>query len=325
MNILQHFKIPWIQNTDSIQVTGPFHGKNQANTAMDFGPAPLTSPMDGCTITASFDKGQQQYFNLNLPVNGRVYLQCVHGRPARLGTFKKGEICGYCNWHHWHIAANVNGVWLGLMTFVNRVYKIVLIGTPWKTPYNKWEFYNDRSLSRYVPAPANVEILPPTPSPDNDKPFVAPPEPEPTIIEVPIVIPNEPQLEAIITPAPITMPTITAPDIIPPTNDMEALDKELKLVEKLKRLELDAAKVYEIVNTAKPETFSWLKQWRGAERVAAVTGTSIAILGGISASFVAITPALSEFISPNVIAIIGACIAISTIVSKTIYSIVNNK
>ena len=344
--MIKYFKLPWIQNTDSIPVTGGFHGVNQANTAMDFSPNPLIAPMDGCTITGSSSSGQNQYFNLNLPVNGRVYLQCVHGRPTRLGTFSKGEVYGVVNpfihpktkkrQDHWHISMNVNGVWFGVMTFIDRIIPIKLIGSPWTNPYDQWSFYNDRTLSEYIDVPANTEINLPIRSPDNDVPFVAPPEP--TIIEVPsiisnpedviatpVVITDEPQPEAIITPAPITMPTITVPDITPPTNDMEVLDRELKVIEKLKRLEDDAAKVYEIVNTAKPETFSWLKQWRGAERVAAVTGTSIAILGGISASFVAITPALSEFISPNVIAIIGACIAISTIVSKTIYSIVNNK
>jgi hypothetical protein len=169
--------------------------------------------------------------------------------------------------------------------------------------------------------PANTEINLPIKSPDNDVPFIPAPAPEPTIIE----IPTQPQPEAIIiTPANPTMPTITAPPFEPPKNELSVLDKEQTKVEKMKQLEIDLENAYKKLNE-KPETFSFLKTWKGAEKVGAITGSVISILGGISAVFIAYTPALSQFMSPDNIASIGAGLGICTVIAKTIYSTFNPK
>lgn len=273
MKIIKYFKLPWIQNTDSIPVTGGFHGNHQAKTAMDFSPYPLIAPMDGCTITGSSSSGQNQYFNLNLPVNGRVYIQCVHGRPTRLGTFSKGEVCGVVNafihpktktrQDHWHLSINVNGVWFGLMTFIDRILPIQLIGSPWTTPYNKWNFYNDRSLSKYVEVPANTEINLPIKSPDNDVPFI-PPQPQPAN-------PN-------ITTLPINnMPTIGVTPDKPDINVNLPL-KEVDLKMENKELKEQNSNLYVNLDKKTKANNIWLEKLKSRKLWTAIVAISFSII-----------------------------------------------
>jgi hypothetical protein len=172
-----YFKLPNIfQSGDIIHITGGFHGKFQNNTAMDFKPYPLIAPIDGCTITGVGGSGSGRFFNVRIPANGDVMLQCVHGVPTRgIGqAFRKGEVMGRTVPHsggdHWHIAIRVNGVWQGVMTYIERIYKLQLHGSPWSNPYDQWSFYADRALMA-LPNQFPQPVAQPA---DNNKPFTPP-------------------------------------------------------------------------------------------------------------------------------------------------------
>jgi hypothetical protein len=181
------FKLPWLQNTPTIKVTQGFHGDYDNGTGMDFTPEPLIAPMDGTKVVTVAGAGGGRWFEVSLPIYGTAIIRCVHGVPAKGKgqTFKRGEVVGYTvpfvnkniRQDHWHIAIKVNNVWQGIMTYIDRKYKIQRIGSPWTNPYHQWSFYNDRTLAINVPTPPVVTS--PTPAKDNEKPFVPAPEPEP--------------------------------------------------------------------------------------------------------------------------------------------------
>jgi hypothetical protein len=194
---LNFFKLPWLQNTATIKVTQGFHGNYDNGTGMDFTPEPLIAPMDGTKVITVAGVGGGRWFEVSLPIHGTAIIRCVHGVPAKSKgqTFKKGEVMGYAvpfvnkgiRQDHWHIAIKVNNVWQGIMTYIDRRYKIQRIGSPWTNPYHQWSFYNNRTLAVNVPTPPVVTS--PTPAKDNEKPFVPAPEPEPQKELLPIESP----------------------------------------------------------------------------------------------------------------------------------------
>lgn len=151
-------KLDWVQNTNTIKITQGYHGAFQNNKAMDFTEEAIIAPFDG-EITLTKDRGIQQYFHYEIQeIRENAYIQFVHGRPVRMGKFKKGEIIGYCNWHHWHIAINVSSTWMPIMNYIHRNKELALIGNPWSTPYNQWSFYGNDFLQVSVPTtPANPQ------------------------------------------------------------------------------------------------------------------------------------------------------------------------
>lgn len=241
-----HFtKLDWLQKQNPIQITQGFHGRFQDNTAMDFGPQPLIAPLDGCRIDGSIGSGTQQYFNIHLPVYGKVYIQAVHGRPARTGTFKRGEVMGYCNWHHWHLAINVNGVWHGLLTYIRRDLGLQLLGSPWKNPYDKWSFYNNRTLAVQV---TSQVVSTPQPDLDNNKPFVPAPVPEKEqpgtdLVEPPVQEEDSRDI--------VETPVTTEPEPTVPQKDYDEL----------------VAKVVDLVRQQNLEAWSWNKFFVGMSKV----------------------------------------------------------
>jgi hypothetical protein len=215
------FKLPWLQNTATIKVTQGFHGNYDNGTGMDFTPEPLIAPMDGTKVITVAGVGGGRWFEVSLPTYGTAIIRCVHGVPAKSKgqTFKKGEVMGYTvpfvnkgiRQDHWHIAIKVNNVWQGIMTYIDRKYKIQRIGSPWTNPYHQWSFYNDRTLAVNVPTPPVVTS--PKPAKDNEQVFVPAPVPEPQKelppMESPVVV-DEPVKSTVLVELPETIVTIDA-------------------------------------------------------------------------------------------------------------------
>jgi hypothetical protein len=65
---------------------------------------------------------------------------------------------GYCTSNHYHIALNINKQWQSVLDYTKRDRNLVLVGSPWSNPYDKWSFYNDRSI-------AFIDNSKPTPTP----------------------------------------------------------------------------------------------------------------------------------------------------------------
>jgi nucleoid-associated protein YgaU len=144
---IKKIKLPWIQKNNPIQITQGYHGRFQNNQAMDFGMQDLYAPTDG-EVTLDRASGTARYFHFKLDsVKENAYIQCVHGKPMRVGKYKKGELLGVCTWHHWHLAINVNGSWYPLLDYIDQTKRFQLVGSPWSTPYNQWSFYKDRHLT----------------------------------------------------------------------------------------------------------------------------------------------------------------------------------
>jgi hypothetical protein len=215
------FKLPWLQNTPTIKVTQGFHGDYDNGTGMDFTPEPLIAPMDGTKVITVAGVGGGRWFEVSLPTYGTAIIRCVHGVPAKSKgqTFKKGEVMGYAvpfvnkgiRQDHWHIAIKVNNVWQGIMTYIDRRYKIQRIGSPWTNPYHQWSFYNNRTLA--VNVPTQPVVTSPATAKDNEKPFVPAPEPEPQKelppMESPVVV-DEPVKSTVLVELPETIVTIDA-------------------------------------------------------------------------------------------------------------------
>lgn len=168
-------KLPWIQNTPNIKLTQGYHGwKWQNGKALDFDKANLIAPSDG-EIRRVSGSGYSQVVEFTLfGFKENIYIQAVHGRPAKMGKFKKGDLIGLCNSHHWHIALNVNGQWQSILDYTERDRVIELVGRPWANPYDQWSFYNDLNL-----APIS-QPKPPAPQPPAPQPPAPKPKPQPT-------------------------------------------------------------------------------------------------------------------------------------------------
>lgn len=212
----QYIKLDNLFEGNTLYITGGFHGAAQNNTAMDLKAGNIIAPLDGCKVEYIKGTGGQAYFGIRLPVDGDAVYEFVHGRPTKgVGqTFQKGEVMGvnvpYYNKNgkredHWHVAIKVNGVWHGALTYIRRNLKLVLLGSPWSNPYDKWSFYKDRTLKVNWPTPVN-----PTP-PKVEQPTVVVPTPPVIITKKPAEDNNTP-----FTPAPLPEPEKELPEIIAP-------------------------------------------------------------------------------------------------------------
>lgn len=170
-------------NTDKIKISQGFHGKYQNGTALDFAHiAPIYAPFDGCYVNFVGGIGQQQYFHIVVPTLENAYIEVVHARPATElnQRVKKGDVIGYCNWHHYHIAVNNNGKWHGFINYFDRnTVKLELVGKPWQNSYDSWTFYTDRYFTILQETPAEISINPIVPPPIDFVPPAIPELPQP--------------------------------------------------------------------------------------------------------------------------------------------------
>lgn len=149
---------------------------------------------------------------------------------------------------------------------------------------------------------------------------------------IPAPLPIQPQPEAISIPAPTPMPTVSIekpfifsdpiqpqlpePEPIQQTLAERTMDLEQKLINTQKALE----QAHETISK-KPEQFSILKAWKGAEQVGVISASVVSGVGILTASFVAYQPVLREFVDPSTISIIGASLGVLSIAAKTIYTL----
>jgi hypothetical protein len=134
----------------------------------------------------------------------------------------------------------------------------------------------------------------------------------------------QPQPEAQV-PAQPTMPTITLPE--PQVEEKLNLETELKLVEALKqvdelRSQIVARQKADILEKDldlgeyKKESFSFLKAFKGAEKVGGITATILLFLGYLLANLSSLTGVLP----PSLVAQITTGIVVLTMILKSIYS-----
>jgi hypothetical protein len=144
-------KLNWLQDGD-IRITQGYHGRFQNNLALDFDKKDLKAPEKCRIMRISKDRTNPYNSFVNIQVlgtNGTVFYQIVHFETNKIENqeFNKGEIMGYCTSNHYHIALNINKQWQSVLDYTKRDRRLVLVGSPWSTPYDQWSFYNDRSIA----------------------------------------------------------------------------------------------------------------------------------------------------------------------------------
>lgn len=153
-------KLTTFQGSNTLIITNTAHGANQNNCAFDFGwkgvGSPVTkklyAPCDGEVLYNKIQPDGDQYFNFGTK---DFYIQFVHDKPLRMGSFKRGELLGESIKDHHHVAINVGGGWHWIFDYMDRNTNLYFWNYP--NQNNKWAKWSSYPADLQLPSPIPVE------------------------------------------------------------------------------------------------------------------------------------------------------------------------